>query len=183
MIITIWWEDARQAVRPKIYGPDQLLAACVADELSCSLKEVERVVCGHPLKSAGNVMRCLRDDVPNLKLGPLCAVLDHDKVLALWSPQERPPPCKRSISAAIRAQAPGECGLVLLVENMETLVAAACRAMGRPVPPEKRPTERDRALQALAFLGTADRRRRVRDEVDGFDRLVTWTVGVMKDVR
>lgn len=174
MIVTIWWEDARQAVRSKAYGPDQLVAACVADDLACTIKAVTNRFTGVPKKGVGNVMRCLREEAANFSPGPLCAVIDHDKVLDLWPSDRRPTPCKQGICSKIRADAPGDYRLVLLYDNVESLVDASCLALGWSKVPDKRPTERDKVLQALAFSATPAQRQVVRGTVDGFDRLVTW---------
>jgi hypothetical protein len=64
--------------------------------------------------------------------------------------------------------------IVLLRDNMETLVNAACTVLGR-APVGKSRDERDRVLQTLAFWGTPEQRRQLRDKVVDFDRLVVWT--------
>jgi hypothetical protein len=183
MIITIWWEDARQGQRSKNYGPNQLLAACVADELSCSFGEASRFFDGHPKKGVGNLMRGLCQGLRDFKLGPLCAVFDRDKVLDLWGADQRPLPCKSKITAAIREKAQSNCGVVLLFDNMESLVAAACQVLGRAEVPDKCPTTRDRLLQALAFHPDPTLRQRVRANVDGLDYLVKWTLGAIETLR
>jgi hypothetical protein len=176
VIVTIFWEDARQSVKPRIYGPDQLLAQCVADDLGCPFSDAKKMFEGHPKNGDSNVLTALKKDAPFiLNRGPLCVVFDRDKVRELWTPKKRPTDCKAGICAAIRQRANGDYKLVLLADNMETLVKAACKALQIEVP-EKRPTERDRILQRLAFEGTKDQRNDVRANVDGFNRLVKWTI-------
>lgn len=102
-------------------------------------------------------------------------------MLDLWPEGKRPAECKSGICEAIRDEAPGDYEIVLLCENMETLVEAACRALGRDAPSVKSRDERDRILQRLAFEGTRDQRVVPRDEVDGFERLVTWTARLLKE--
>lgn len=179
MIVTIWWEDSRQKVRSKAYGPDQLLAACIVDELHCTFREAERGFDGQPKNGASKVMQCLKKDIRQFGLGPVCAVFDRDKVLDLW-PSPKPASCKSGICSKIRDDAPGEYKLVLLHQNMESLVNAAAHSLGVPAPTHKTPLERDGILQRLAFNGTPERRKAVRDAVDGFNRLVLWTAQAVK---
>ena len=182
MIVTIWWEDERQGVRSKVYGPDQLLAACVADDLGCNLRVAAKLFRSAPLKGAGKLRSALRDEASRYELGPLCAVFDRDKILNLWPAESRPQPCKLGISRALRGDAPGEYELVLLFQNMETVVAETCRVLGRSVPP-KGTVERDKVLQSLAFNGTHAQRQQLRDKVDGLGRLVDWTVRKIGEAR
>ncbi|MDX2024386.1 MAG: hypothetical protein SF187_29355 [Deltaproteobacteria bacterium] len=179
MIVTVWWEDARQPVRSKNYGPDQFLARCIADDLGCDLKDALRMFSGQPKKGAGTIKRLLTDEAPLvLNRGPLCAVLDHDKILELWLPTERPNDCHSGICGAIRSASPGDYYLVLLHENMETLVRAACDVMHVDVP-AKSPQTRDDILARLVFGESSEKRQIVRDAVPGFNRLVDWVKAVV----
>lgn len=177
-MIRILWEDSRQLARPKIYGPDQILAACVADDLRCDYKAAFALFESEPLNGNGNVKRRLARDAHALGITPLCAVFDRDKISALFPNSTS---CKSGICTSIRSTISGNYYLVLLHDNMETLVSAACNVLGAPVPQKKLPSERDGILARLAFNGTVSERTDVRNAVDGFDRLVKWVANTSRD--
>ena len=128
-----------------------------------------------PMKGNGNVIRALQQDVSKLsRSGPVCAVLDRDKAPELWRVGERPPACLSGIRTAVAAKAPGDYELVLLIENMETIIEACCQATRMDRPRSKpSPDLRDRILGKLAW-GDADARTSVRNAVPSFHRLVKW---------
>jgi hypothetical protein len=176
--VTIWWEDRLNSSRPKLFGPNQVLVACVADELGRSYSEVKNSIDGHPKKGAGQLTTGLQRDLPGLGIWPLGVVFDRDKVLDLWRDGDRPAACMSGICEAIRARAPGDYVIVLLRDNMETLVNAAGTVLGLASVRKSR-DERDRILQRLAFDGTFEQRRRLREKVVDFDRLVVWTARIL----
>ena len=183
MIVTVWWEDERKSVQSKLYGPHTILAACVADELGLSPGDVLRRFVSVPKKGAGKLLRALATDARQLQLGPLCAVLDRDHVLDHVALEHRTASCTSGMRDAIRAHVDGPYYLVLLTDNMESLVEEAARALGRSEQLRKRPTVRDDVLQALAFHHDPAKRAAVRAAVDGFDRLVRWTAGQLDGLR
>lgn len=178
MIITVIWEDERGGVI-RGFGPHDLLLACVRDDDPSITPEqfasLPKRVIAVPAKGNGNVIRKLKKDLTNLRArGPVCAVLDRDKVRNLWSSANRPPDCLSGIAGKIRTDAPGDYGLVLLIQNVESLVQASCRALSVDLPVMKpSPLERDRVLLRAAW-GGADARTAIRKEVASFDRLVHW---------
>ena len=104
--------------------------------------------------------------------GPVYAVLDRDKILKLWAVGERPPACLSGIQKAMSVKAPGNYELILLIDNMETIIEACCKATQRAMPRSKpSPDERDRILGGLTW-GDAKARDIVRTVVLSFDRLV-----------
>jgi hypothetical protein len=175
VIVTVLWEDQRGG-QVKDFGPDLLLRACVADDLQVPRDAVHWRLDSVPKKGNGNVVRALREDGGRLaRSGPVCAVLDRDKVLLLWSREQRPANCKTGIRAAIARDALGEPKVVLLEDNVETLIRAACVAVASPSPASKSsPLERDRILSRLAW-GSEEDRRKLRASVSSFDYLVKWT--------
>ncbi|HWN71056.1 MAG TPA: hypothetical protein VNM90_25610 [Haliangium sp.] len=145
--------------------------SCVADERQCSRDEVKEHIVSAPKKGNGTVIKALKQDLDKLH-GPVYAVLDRDKILELWPPGERPPACLSGIRKAMADKAPGSYDLILLSENVETLVTACCHAAGDGVPRSKpSPDERDRILGKLAW-GDANARGNVRNAVPSFERLV-----------
>jgi hypothetical protein len=182
MIISVLWED-RQGVIARGFGPHELLVSCVADELlaSCVADEFQRArvlvkkyVRSNARKGNGNVIRDLQQFSSLSRTGPVCAVIDRDKVRDRLGGMKVPPTCFSGIRAAILAMAPGDYELVLLIENMETLLEECCLATGSVMPrPKPSPDERDPILEKLAW-GDAAVRSSVRETVPSFDRLVQW---------
>jgi hypothetical protein len=187
IIISVLWEDQRSVVT-KGFGPHELLVSCVADELLASgIPErfqsarvlVEEYVYSRPMKGANKVLGELQQKFDKLsRSGPVCAVIDRDKVHKLLSGTKRPPTCFSGIRQEIakRTRTSGEYELVLLVENVETLLAECCHATGSVMPRSKpSPDERDQILEKLAW-GDAKTRSSLRKAVPSFDRLVRWVV-------
>lgn len=174
MKITVLWED-KLTVLARGFGPHDLLVSCVADDLQCAPEALKGTVVPVPKKGNGNVMRALEQELDKLRRsGPVCAVLDRDKAAELWPAGQRPPACLSGLRTAVSERARGDYELVLLIENMETLVDACCRAMMTDMPRAKpSPDTRDRILGKLAW-GEADARTIVRNAVPSFDRLVRW---------
>jgi hypothetical protein len=174
MRITVLWEDQRGVIT-RGFGPHDLLVSCVADELRCARDAIKRHIDSVPKKGNRNVVKALKQDLDKLSRGPVCAVIDRDKILDLWPAAQRPPGCLTGISGALHREAQGSYELILLIDNVETLVAACCHALGISEPASKpSPDERDRLLQRVAW-GDTSARRAVREAVPSFDRLVKWT--------
>lgn len=184
MTITVIWEDKRGG-NIKGFGPHDLLVSCVADDWLALRKAdnfysgralVKPCVVSVPMKGNGNVINALRQDVSKLRRsGPVCAVLDRDEAQKLLtSAGLRPPQCLSGIRTAVPDKAPGDYELVLLIENMETLIEACCQATRMDMPRSKpSPDLRDRILGKLAW-GDAPARTAVRNAVPSFHRLVKW---------
>jgi hypothetical protein len=175
MKITVLWEDQRGGI-VKGFGPHELLVACVADDLQRTSEAIKRSIVSVPKRGNGNVMRALQQDVSKLsRSGPVCAVIDRDKVQELWPAGQRPPRCLSGTRAAVAAKAPGEYELILLIENMESIIAACCQATRGDMPGSKpSPDMRDQILRKVAWSGEASARATIRDAVPSFDRLVRW---------
>ena len=174
MIITLLWEDQRGG-QMKGFGPHELLVSCVVDDLGRERGEVERRVLSAPKKGSGNVLKALRADLALLrKSGPVCAIVDRDRIRNLWPLEARPLDCFSAIRKSFFERAPGDYALVLLVENAETLVEACCNATERRLPESKpSPEERDRILARVAW-GERRARDEVRRATPSFDRIVRW---------
>jgi len=174
MIITILWEDQRGAAG-KRFGPHELLLSCVDDDLHCGRDFFAELVIGAPKKGSGKILQALKQDLPRLlKSGPVCAVLDRDRVLDLWPASRRPPGCSSGIRSAIVRDAPGEYGLVLLENNIESVVAACHKHLGSVMPRDKpSPEARDEVLFKAAWA-SADARSSIRQTMPTFDRIARW---------
>jgi hypothetical protein len=168
VIVTVLWED--QLGGPiSSFGPHQLLLACLEDQTKFTRTELNRQVISNPLKGNGNVRRALRQDLGKYP-GCVFAVFDRDQVQRLWA--ARPPNCLRALRDALAADAPGQYDVVFLIDNIESVVDACCRALSRPVPPKKPSLNvRDRILNAAAW-GAESVRRSILDDVPSFERLV-----------
>jgi hypothetical protein len=173
MIVSVLWEDQR-STEQRGFGPHELLVSCVADELRRERKKVEKLVESHPKKGVGNVRKALQLNCQRLaRHGPVLAVVDRDKIRELWKvPGPMPPDCIPGIAQRFREDAPGDYDLVLLVENVETLVDAAASALNRtPASGKPTPGERDRVLATVAW-GDPRQRQQVRGRCPSFERLV-----------
>jgi hypothetical protein len=173
MRIVVLWEDKRASI--KRFGPHDLLVSCAADELQCARDEIENYIVSAPKKGNGTVISALQQDAKKLsRSGPVCAVIDRDKVQELWPAGQRPPACLSGIRRALAAKAPGNYELVLLIDNMETIIEACCQATRSDMPRSKpSPDTRDRILRKIAW-GDASARASVRGTVPSFERLVQW---------
>lgn len=167
----------------KGFGPHTLLVSCLADDLGSEIERwrIERSVKPIPTKGNGNVVKKLQKDGDRLrKSGPVVAVIDKDKVGDLLTRAGSPAPgCIGGSVDGFHDKAPGDYELVLLVENVESLVSAALEALGEEPSREKpNPDERDRTLKRVD--GTPSYRRAVRDKVPSFDRLVRRVASLLR---
>lgn len=173
MIVTVLWEDSR-GVETRDFGPHELLLSCVADELEVDAwdRRLRDGIESVPKKGNGGVRTALRDKLVMLaKSGPVFAVLDSDRAHELWRPAVAA--CKTTVRTQLQADAPGDYTLVLLVENVESLVDAVLVGRGLPRLPlgkKPNPNERDQILRGA--LGDPALRGRVRKDCASFDRLV-----------
>jgi hypothetical protein len=148
-----------------------LLLACVADRVKGDRFSLLRRVVPIASGGYGNVRRKLREDGDALaSRGPLVAMLDNDKIRVLYGLAQSAPPAE--VERVILAEAQDSPTIVLLIENMEDLVAACCAALKRPIPAKKpAPEERDKHLQAAANDSDLIRAQ-VLDTVPSFKALV-----------
>lgn len=169
MKVTVLWED-QLGERPKNFGPQNLLIACVRDRFPTVL---EKQVHSLPLKGNGNVLRELKTNLEKLcNYGPVIAVFDRDKAHELCSPPAHA--CRTVTARGLRALAPGQYDLVFLEQNMESLLDAVSRVLDRPIPEQKlRPLERDGLLNQAVWSSSSDVRARIQEDCLSFGRLVT----------
>jgi hypothetical protein len=169
-IMTVLYED-QTSVTPKNYGPHMLLLACVADALGRDRWELREHVVAAPKKGDSKLRAALAQDGELLaKSGPIVAVFDHDHVRDCF--KLTADACKRTVLVAIKGCTSAGPEVVLLVENMETVITACCQVLGRPVP-EKKPTplERDGIVQAVANSEDRAVREALLSRVPSFKRL------------
>lgn len=176
-LAVVLWEDSL-SVGAKTFGPHQLALACVIDQIGAA-SDTDRwtlgqIIIGIPRRGNSRLRTSLGTETGLLTRSGehLVTVFDDDQVRRLYRLETQA--CKTIVLEAIR----NECSLstleiVLLEQNVESLVAAAARALSRPNPERKDPKLRDAVLMQLAAEATCDRRDRVRTEVPSFDRLVT----------
>jgi hypothetical protein len=173
MIITVLWEDQRGA-EAKGFGPHELLLSCVADELNCARDTLKELIESHPKKGNANLRGAIQRDIDRLAdVGPVFAVIDRDKVRQLWKSPSQPADCMSSIGHRFRQDAPGDYDLVFLVDNVESLIKAACAVLGEPYPDNKPgPDLRDRLLGKVAWAQSQASRSAIRKQCPSFSRLV-----------
>jgi hypothetical protein len=168
VIVTVLWEDKRG--QTKGFGPHDLLVKCLADQLDLDPYEIKQRVNSAPKKGVDILLGALQKDQAGFK-GPVFAVIDRDKVHEHLLP--RPTNCMAGIKNQILAKAPGDYDVVFMVDNIESLVHAACAAMGRSYPLGKpRPDERDRYFGELAWNRDRDTRKEALRLCPSFARLV-----------
>ncbi len=172
MRIWVLWEDQR-GQQARGFGPHELLLSCLKDDFGsrfdCGF--LKKRVLASPKKSSSKVLSELKENLNRLQDdGAVVAVFDRDQIHRLWNPQ--PERCRTALRQRIQADAGGGYEILFLEENVESLTAACCRALGNePFPAKPRPEERDRLLGKLAWSNPG-LRARVRREVPSFDRLV-----------
>jgi hypothetical protein len=173
MIITVLWEDQRGA-EAKGFGPHELMLSCVADELNCARDTLKDLIKSHPKKGNANVRAAIQRDIVRLAdTGPVFAVVDRDKIRQLWKAPNRPADCMSSVGQQFRQDAPGDYDLVFLVDNVESLIKAACAAFGDSYPDSKPgPDLRDRLLGRAAWAPSQSPRSAIRTQCPSFNRLV-----------
>lgn len=173
MMVTVLWEDQSSSIRAG-FGPHELLVSCLADELPIGRNTIKNLVESNPRKGNGNVRASLKKDLTKLSnSGPVIAVLDRDKILDLWKKPGPPPAdCWKEIDARMKSEAPGEYRLLLIEQNIESLLEAACASLSQPVPEKKpNPNERDAILNSAAWHNAAVRDD-IRQRCPSFDRIV-----------
>ena len=166
MIVTILWEDQRGGVI-KGFGPQTLLEACLRDRGEIQVDKLS----GVPRKGIGNLLRDLRINIGKLtNSGPVIAVIDRDRIREQLP--DNPAACMQGLKEKIHLQAPGNYEVVFLVENIESLVADCCMALGEVPPPRKlNPIERDQILSKAAWA-PPERRLVLLSRSPSFARLV-----------
>jgi hypothetical protein len=170
MIITVLWEDSRGVVR-KGFGAHDLLVACVAEKTDRDRFSLRHTISSKPLKGAGNVVKELRDRLPLLSdKGPVFAVLDRDKACELWPGTTD---CKAAIRARIEEKVGSGYDLVLLEQNMESLIEVCDpSAFARLHGIKPTPDQRDGILGKAASDAAPVPRETVLTNCPSFARLV-----------
>lgn len=178
MIATILYEDRLAAVA-KGFGPHELLISCLADDTGGARVELKRAFQAVPCKGDGSLKAKLaRDRIRLLNQGPLCAVFDHDRVRACFALPDAA--CKTSVLEEIRRCFSDRFGIVLMVENVEDLLRACREAQGMP-PFQGKPTPNERdAICCAAAWADVTVRKRIRERMPSFDRLVKVALAMWK---
>lgn len=170
MLCTVLYEDNAGA-QPQNFGPHALLLACLADRVGRPVRSLKGQVVGVPKKGNGNVKRALERDAEDLaNRGPLFAVFDDDQVRRCYGLEKDA--CRPAVLAAIKGDPPKSVEVILIEENIESLIAACRQVLGRlPSSQKPKPAERDEILQEVA-RGSRDRRHAVLQRCPTFTRLV-----------
>ncbi len=173
MITTLLWEDSRGGPQ-KGFAAHELLCSCLRDRRGLQAHERFRGLESQPRRGVDKVLDTLKDDYHLVsKKGPVIAVVDRDRVHEhLVRRHPGPTNCKAGIRAGIDAYCGGPREVVFLIDNMETLVEACCKAVGVAPPDGKpRPDERDRLIDKATRSG-ADTRSKILVACPSFARLV-----------
>jgi hypothetical protein len=179
-LATIFYEDAR-ARQSKNFAPHRLILACVKDRLAererhIELRDLEELTVDIVMKGDGNLLSALRQDASDLSVrGPVYALFDRDRIHILLKISARADTiCRPRIVREIVGHPPivPERNIVLLEQNMETVINACCEALQRPVFENKpNPQERDDAINPVVW-GTIQQRNAVLSRVPSFARIV-----------
>ena len=172
VVITIIYEDKLGGAKPNNYGLHALVLACVADTVPVDRFRLRATVAAIPAGGDSKVKRFLDQDGADIaQRGPLLALLDEDHVRDCYGLPTVA--CKTDVLAKIAETAQGEPTIVLLVRNLEDVIAACARCLGDPPPERKlRPFDRDRVLQRAAAAAPAAQREAVLRDVPSLRRLV-----------
>jgi hypothetical protein len=99
------------------------------------------------------------------------AVIDRDKVHEHLAP--KPTNCMAGIKSHILGKVEADCEVVFMIDNIESLIGAACKAMNVDQPARKpSPDERDRYCGDLAWNRTPNARVETLVLCPSFARLV-----------
>lgn len=167
--IAVLYEDKLAASKARNFGPHVLVLTCVAEQTKCDRERLGQNVHGIPRKGIGNLLADCRAPILGDRYARVIAVCDDDKVREhLNLPTTA---CKDQVRRAIG------CGpslhLVLLTRNIETVLEAAIKVLGRrPLTGKASPLERDGILLNLAYQEKADRRLEVLEQVPSLRYLV-----------
>jgi hypothetical protein len=186
-VATVLYEDQRAPQRTR-FGPHALVIACVADETGTDRWTLEKRIEGIPKKGDSKLLWAVREDAANLTHDgrALVAVFDDDRVRKLLGLDGRA--CKTLVKEAIAAG--GTAGtlleVVLLQRNIEDVVVAAARALGRPMDDPQvvralgkhagHPEARDAILHAAAASADVAVRQAILAAVPSFARVVRGLV-------
>lgn len=171
--IAVLYEDQLATAKPKNFGPHVLMLACLADRIGRDREQLTRHIEPLPRKGVDKLIStCAQPGFGDL-YARVVAVCDDDRVREHLGLPVRA--CKTQVRAALvsRCSWPERLHPVVLERNLETLVDAVCRALGRAPPTSKpRPPERDGILLHLAFQGTTAQRDELRHHMPSFGYLV-----------
>jgi hypothetical protein len=170
MRLTVVYEDQLGEPKPNNYGPHVLLLSCVEDVVKHSRFELQRHVSPLPKKGDGNVKKHIAS-LPS-SAGEHLVLFDHDRVRRCYKLSVSA--CKSQVLEAIHSASKPLVGVVLLVENMETLVDDCCAVLRRP-PPSKDRNARDAVLHAAA-VGEPAVREAILQKNPSFARLVKQVI-------
>jgi hypothetical protein len=164
----ILYEDQLSGPVPKNFGPHLLVLACVSDRTGRDLFELSKRIDAYPCKGRDAVLTQLKMRSPNPLLG---AELDDDRIREPL--RLRADATRELVISTIRARVNDQAArVVLLVENMETLISAVCQVTRQTLPPGKpRPDERDEFLKRATF-GATEIRNAVLAAMPSFRELV-----------
>lgn len=181
--IAVLYEDKLATSKPKNFGPHVLVLTCVGDRLERSREALAPHVDCHPRKGIGNLLAMCRETILADRYARIIAVCDDDKVREhLKLPALA---CKVQVRSTIAAFAAPTQKLraVLLARNVDTVVDAVHRILGRNPPTSKLgPLDRDRTLLHLAYQGTPDQRLDLLERVPSFHYLVDALARTLLDL-
>ncbi len=174
MRTTVLYEDQlAHGTQPAQFVPHLVVLRALADVTTREVHELARDLRAHPSKGKEKVVRELR-----ILSGErsIIVVLDNDRIRDL-AVGEFPRPrftkttSRQEIEAAFRREFGDSIGVVLLEENMESLVQQVCQLSGTAYPESKpSPEERDELLKPA--LRDAKLRRELLTKMPSFERLV-----------
>jgi len=182
MTMTVLYED-QAAVKPTNYGPHILVLQCVADRVGGDPRgDLKPLSNAKPMKGSGNLRKELRERGALLqRSGPVVIMVDDDKIRGCYQDLGLArTSCKSQVIAAIKSECSGvDPGIVLLNQNMETVLNVCLRALGRPPLNSKpSPEERDQILMRCASPAvTPAQRQEILDRVPTLGRLVCILAG------
>jgi len=177
----VLYEDQRGPT--KEFGLHNLVASCIADRIGETVWVVKNALPAIPKKGNGKLLKACREDEQLAASGrKVVAVFDGDEVRALLGLPATA--CRTLIRERVEADCPfaGQLVVVLLEDNLESVIEALRRCEGAPLETAKAEAERshgslesrDRWLNALAY---DLERQAVRDcvlrEMPSLERLVT----------
>lgn len=152
-LVKVMYED-QQAAGANEFGLHVLVRRCVLDQLGWSedrWAELKELLHGHAMKGDAKLLGACESEREARGFPHVFVVFDDDKIRGRLGLQRGA--CKTTVRQAVhgRSRFSERLQVVLLGDNMESVVAAVERCKGRGEPAKLKPPMRDSVLASIAW--------------------------------
>ena len=182
-LVKVMYED-QQAAGTNEFGLHILVRRCVLDQLGWSddrWSELKELLHGHAMKGDAKLLSACESEREARGFPHVFVVFDDDKIRGRLGLQRSA--CKTTVRQAVHARSrfADQLRVVLLGDNMESVVAAVERCRGRSEPAKLKPPMRDSVLASIAWRPDfAALRECVLDGVPSLRYLVTRLAQIVR---